>query len=74
MKSRIGIVEYLNARPLTDRIDRDRFEVVADHPAATLLAIEREFTDEGVIERIRVIPKKDEGSHAKIWSVVEDEV
>jgi len=47
---------------------------LCDHPAATLLAIEREFTDEGVIERIRVIPKKDEGSHAKIWSVVEDEV
>lgn len=46
---------------------------LCDHPAGTLLAIEREFTDEGVVERIRVIAKKDEGAHAKIWSVVEDE-
>ena len=46
---------------------------LCDHPAATLLAIEREFTDEGVVERIRVMPKKNEGAHAKIWSVVEDE-
>ena len=46
---------------------------LCDHPAGTLLAIEREFTDEGVVERIRVMPKKNEGAHAKIWSVVEDE-
>lgn len=46
---------------------------LCDHPAGTLLAIEREFGDEGVTERIRVIPKKDDGAHAKIWSVVEDE-
>lgn len=46
---------------------------LCDHPAGTLLAIEREFTDEGVTERIRVIPKQDEGAHARIWSVVEDE-
>ena len=46
---------------------------LCDHPAGTLLAIEREFTDEGVTEKIRVIPKKDDGAHAKIWSLVEDE-
>ena len=46
---------------------------LCDHPAGTLLAIEREFADEGVAERIRVMPKKDEASHARIWSVVEDE-
>ena len=46
---------------------------LSDHPAGTLLAIEREFTDKGVAERIRVIPKRDEGNHARIWSVVEDE-
>ena len=46
---------------------------LCDHPAGTLLSIEREFTDEGVAERIGVVPKKDEGSHAKIWSVVEDD-
>jgi len=46
---------------------------LSDHPAGTLLAIEREFTEQGVAERIRVIPKRDEGNHARIWSVVEDE-
>jgi len=33
----------------------------------------REFTEDGVAERIRVIPKTDEGAHARIWSVEEDE-
>jgi len=46
---------------------------LSNHPAGTLLAIEREFTEDGVTERIRVIPKRDEGNHARIWSVVEDE-
>ena len=46
---------------------------LCDHPAGTLLAIEREFTEDGVAERIRVIPKTDEGAHARIWSVEEDE-
>ncbi|MAF95878.1 MAG: hypothetical protein CMM60_09020 [Rhodospirillaceae bacterium] len=46
---------------------------LCDHPAGTLLAIEREFTEDGVAERIRVIPKTDAGTHARIWSVEEDE-
>ena len=46
---------------------------LCDHPAGTLLAIERELGNEGVMERIKVIPKHDDGAHAKIWSVVEDE-
>ena len=55
---------------------RDEAEYAAglcDHPAGTLLSIEREFTDAGVAERIRVIPKNEDGQHAKIWSVVEDD-
>ena len=46
---------------------------LCDHPAGTMLAIEREFTGKGVAERIKVIPKQDEGAHARIWSVEEDE-
>ncbi len=46
---------------------------LCDHPAGTLLAIEREMTDEGITERIRVIPRPDdEGGHAQIWSFAED--
>lgn len=58
------------------RAARDEAQYTAglcDHPAGTLLAIEREFTDDGVGERIRVIPKRDESNHARIWSVVEDD-
>jgi predicted solute-binding protein len=29
---RIGTVGYLNSEPLTEHLDRERFEVVADHP------------------------------------------
>jgi len=43
------------------------------HPPSTLLAIEREFTEQGVAEKIRLIPKADEGAHAKIWTVSEED-
>jgi hypothetical protein len=46
---------------------------LCDHPIGTMLGIEREFTSDGVAERIRVIPKPDDGQHAKIWSIVEDD-
>lgn len=32
-RARIGIVGYVNAHPLTDALDRDRFEVIDDHPS-----------------------------------------
>ncbi|NQV83652.1 MAG: hypothetical protein HQ494_07510 [Rhodospirillales bacterium] len=46
---------------------------LCDHPVGTLLGIEREFTADGVAERIRVIPKQGDDQHAKIWSIVEDD-
>ncbi len=55
------------------RVEAETAAVLCDHPAGTLLSIEREFTDAGIAERIRVIPKDEDGSHAKIWSVVEDD-
>jgi len=45
---------------------------LCDHPIGTMLGIEREFTDGGVTERIRVIPQQDEAMHAKsgrLWSM-----
>jgi predicted solute-binding protein len=33
MKVRIGIVGYLNAHPLTDGLDRGRFDVISNHPS-----------------------------------------
>lgn len=55
------------------REEADDTAGLCDHPAGTLLAIEREFTEDGIAERVRVIPKRDDGAHARIWSVVEDD-
>ncbi len=47
---------------------------LCDHPAGTLLAIEREMADEGITERIRLVPRPDEdGGHAQIWSITEED-
>lgn len=47
---------------------------LCDHPAGTLLAIEREMTEDGIAERIRIVPRSDEeGGHAQIWSISEED-
>lgn len=47
---------------------------LCDHPAGTLLAIEREMSEDGISERIRVMPRDDEeGGHARIWSLVPED-
>lgn len=45
---------------------------LCDHPAGTMLAIERDMGEDGVTERIRVIPATGDGQHARIWGVAED--
>ncbi len=46
---------------------------LCDQPAGTLLAIEREMSDDGISEKIRVMPRPDEdGGHAQIWTVSEE--
>ncbi len=46
---------------------------LCDQPAGTLLAIEREMTEDGITEKIRVMPRPDEdGGHAQIWTLTED--
>lgn len=46
---------------------------LCDQPAGTLLAIERDMTEDGITEKIRVMPRSDEdGGHAQIWSLTED--
>jgi hypothetical protein len=45
---------------------------LSDHPAGTLLTIEREMHDDGISERIRLVPRPDDdGGHATIWSFEE---
>ena len=50
---------------------------LCDHPAGTLLAIERNIADGdaadgGITERVRVIPVSGDGQHARIWGPAED--
>ncbi len=46
---------------------------LCDHPINTLLAIEREFTDDGIGERVRAITPEPAGAHTRGWEIVEDE-
>lgn len=57
------------------REEVDYAVALADHPAGTLLAIEREFAEEGISEKTRVFapPPEGERPHARIWTVVDDE-
>lgn len=54
------------------RVECEDMASMCNHPAGTLLAIERDFTDDGISERVRMIPAKGDGHHAQIWSVAED--
>lgn len=59
-------------------LDAARHEVddmvgLCAHPAGTLLAIEREFTEHSITERTRVVERKDDGLHARIWSLGDDD-
>jgi hypothetical protein len=46
---------------------------LADHEPGTLFAIEREFRDGGIAERIKVIDRgAKDGQHARIWTIVDD--
>ena len=77
----IGVTTNIAKSPMFS--DEERLEMVrrecadmaalCDHPAGTLLAIEREFTDDGISERVRMIPASGDGQHARIWGVDEAE-
>ncbi len=73
------LFEAYGAPDMLSALDAAKGEIayassLCDHPAGTLLAIEREMSEDGISERIRIVPRDDEeGGHARIWSVVEDE-
>ncbi len=45
---------------------------LCDHKLHSLLAVERELAEEGVVERFKVIQPPRGAQHAKIWSIVEE--
>ncbi|MEQ8602453.1 MAG: DUF6505 family protein [Marivibrio sp.] len=45
----------------------------ADAEPGQLLAIEREFGEDGVIERVRAIKRPDAMDHGRVWTLIPDE-
>ena len=52
------------------REEADDAAGLCDHPLGSLLAVEREATAEGVVERYRVIRPARATDHARIWEIV----
>ena len=46
---------------------------LCEHKVHTLLALERHFEGDQIVERLKVIQPPREPQHAKIWTIVEDE-
>ncbi len=47
--------------------------IIGDHPVGTFLTIERDLTNEGIVERVNVITSADDELHARIWTIEPDE-
>jgi hypothetical protein len=72
------LFERYGAPDMLSALDAARHECedmagLCDHPAGTLLAIERDLSDDGIAERVRVIPATGDGQHARIWGLAEDD-
>lgn len=64
-----GLAEALPAA----RAEADYAAGLCEHKLHSLLAVERSLTDEGIVERFRVITPERAQDHAKIWALVPDE-
>lgn len=72
------LVEHYGAPDIEAALPAAREEAeyassVCDHDVHTLLSVDRQFEDEGIVENLRVV-RPNAGDHAqvKIWSVEED--
>lgn len=46
---------------------------LCEHPVNTLIAVEREVGETGIVERFHTIKPAREPQHARLWTIVEDE-
>ncbi len=60
------------ARPVA-RAEAEEAAALCQHKVHSLLALEREMTEEGVVERFRVITPARTQDHAKVWEIVPDD-
>ena len=63
----------LGAALAAARHELDDAAGLCEHKLGTLLALEREPTEEGFVERFRVIEPERTKDHAKIWTILADE-
>ncbi len=67
-----GAPELAAALPAA-RQEADDAAGLCDHKLYSLLALEREMTDDGVVERFRVILPERAQDHARIWEIVPED-
>jgi len=71
--ARYGAPDVEAARPVAaDEISFMR-ELCAEHPPGCLLAVERDFGPDGVVERFRVVRRPDPMANGKIWDIVAED-
>jgi hypothetical protein len=68
---RYGAPSFEAARP-TARAEAEFAASLCAHPINTLLAVERAFGKDGVVERFRTIVPERAPGHARIWTLVPD--
>ena len=66
-----GAPDVLAALPVA-RGEAEYAAELADHRINTLLAVERDLTEDGIVERFRVVTPASEGTHARIWSIKDE--
>jgi hypothetical protein len=69
---RYGAPDLTASRPAA-RAEAEEAAALCQHDIHTLLALERERTEAGVVERFRVITPGRARDHARIWEIVPDD-
>lgn len=67
-----GAPDLATALPAA-RAEADDAAGLCNHKIHSLLAVERELGETGLVERFRVIAPQREADHAKIWEILPDE-
>ena len=67
-----GAPDLAAALPVA-RAEADDAAGLCEHKVHTLLALGREVTDRGLVERVRVVTPERATDHARIWEIVDDE-
>jgi hypothetical protein len=68
---RYGAPSIAAARPAAEA-EAEFASGLCEHRINTLIAVERTFGPDGIVERFRTIEPLKSGSHARIWSIVPD--